>query len=168
MLIALCDQSVSAESTDPWKKQRQLAEAWLSRNSLAESRQSIAMRLLVGERIGITEDVARPLLKSFLRLQNEDGGWSQTDELKSDAFATGLALYVLSQQKVEGLGAEIGRAQAFLVKTQQADGSWPMKSRPSEPTGPGPARDLRPISYFGTAWATIGLVRSSPEHDIER
>ena len=82
--------------------------------------------------------------------------------MKSDAFATGLALYVLSGQKAKGVDEAVRRGRAFLVQTQQADGSWPMSSRPAEPKGPGPASSLGPIRYVGTAWATIGLVRSSP------
>jgi hypothetical protein len=62
------------------------------------------MRLLLYERLGKPVDEDKPLLESFLRLQNEDGGWSQTDKMKSDAFATGLSLYVLAGQK--GAGAE--------------------------------------------------------------
>jgi hypothetical protein len=82
--------------------------------------------------------------------------------MKSDAFATGLSLYALGDRSGPGVAAAIGRGQAFLVKNQQSDGSWPMTSRPAEPPGPGPARDLRPIKYFAAAWATIGLVRSGP------
>jgi hypothetical protein len=85
--------------------------------------------------------------------------------MKSDAFATGLSLYVLAGRKGTGTGAAVGRAQAFLVKNQQPDGSWPMASRAAEPSGPPPARDLRPIKYFATAWAAIGLARSGPEGD---
>jgi hypothetical protein len=121
------------------------------------------MRLLLDERLGKPAEEARPLLESFLRLQNEDGGWSQTNQMKSDAFATGLSLYVLAGRKEPGAGTAVGRAQAFLVKNQQPDGSWPMASRPAEPPGPGPASNLGPIRYFGTAWAAIGLARSGPE-----
>jgi hypothetical protein len=120
------------------------------------------MRLLVQQRLGKPAGEIRPLLESLLGRQNADGGWSQSKTMMSDAFATGLALYVLSGQKGEGVEKAVRRAQAFLAGTQRPDGSWPMASRAAEPTGPGPAGDLRPIRFFGSAWATIGLVRSSP------
>jgi Prenyltransferase and squalene oxidase repeat len=162
LLLALSGPAEAKDTKDPWKAQREAAAEWLSRNPAADSHQALAMRLLVNQRLGKPADDTKRLLGSLLARQNDDGGWSQSKTMKSDAFATGLSLYVLSGQKAEGVEEAVRRAQAFLSKTQQSDGSWPMVSRPAEPTGPGPARDLRPIKYFGTAWATIGLVRSSP------
>ena len=56
---------------------------------------------------------------------------------------------------------EIGRARAFLVASQTPDGSWPMASRPIQKGGAG-AKDLSPITFLGTAWATLGLLQSFP------
>src|SRR5262245_58252190 len=53
----------------------------------------------------------------------------------------------------------IGRATAYLIKTQRDDGSWPMTSRPVKPGGEG-AKSLIPITGAGSAWAVLGLVRS--------
>jgi hypothetical protein len=162
LLLAMPGPAAAQGTDDPWADHRNAAAEWLTQNPPASSHQAIAMRLLVHERLGKPAGDARPLLESLLREQNEDGGWSQTKKMKSDAFATGLSLYVLGGRKAPGVDVAIRRAQEFLIKTQQPDGSWPMTSRPAEPKGPGPAHDLRPIQYFGTAWATIGLVRSFP------
>jgi squalene-hopene/tetraprenyl-beta-curcumene cyclase len=159
--LAMSGPADGRGAEDPWQAQRNAAAEWLTQNPPADSHQALAMRLLVHQRLARSAGDARPLLESLLRQQNEDGGWSQTKKMKSDAFATGLALYVLSGQRAPGVDAAIRRAHVFLIKTQQTDGSWPMTSRAAEPKGPGPAHDLRPIQYFGTAWATIGLVRSS-------
>jgi hypothetical protein len=148
---------------DPWKAGRQAAVKWLSRNPPADSNQALCLRLLVHQRLGKPAGDTKPLLESLLRRQNKDGGWSQTREMTTDAFATGLALYALSGQRGKAVENARRRAQTFLVKMQRPDGSWGMTSRAAEPPPPGPARDLRPITYFGTAWATLGLVRSSPE-----
>jgi hypothetical protein len=80
--------------------------------------------------------------------------WRQPNT-KSDAFATGQALYVLRGSRDTGVAETVRRATRFLVDIQQLDGSWQMTSRSAEP--PGPARDLKPIVYVGTAWATMGL-----------
>lgn len=168
VLLTLADAKAQHGTTDSWKAQREAATDWLSRNLPADSPQAIAMRLLVHERLGSRAEESKSLLESLLRLQNTDGGWSQTKDMQSDAFATGLALYALSRRDGADLNAAIGRAQAFLLKNQQVDGSWQMVSRPAEPPGPGPAKKLGPINYFGTAWATIGLIRSGPEGGVGR
>jgi hypothetical protein len=162
LLLALADSAESKDTRGPWKAQLEAAAEWLSRNPAADSHQAFAMRLLVHERLGKPAGDLKPLVESLLGQQNDDGGWSQLKKMKSDAFATGLSLYVLSGQKAAGLEKAVRRAQAFLSKTQQPDGSWPMTSRPAEPSGPGPAGNLGPIRFFGTAWATVGLIRSSP------
>jgi hypothetical protein len=38
--------------------------------------------------------------------------------------------------------------------------SWPMTGRAHE--GATPSKNLVPITYFGSAWATLGLMRSVP------
>jgi hypothetical protein len=162
LLLALSDPLPSPGANDPWGGQRDAAAAWLARNPPTDSHQSQAMRLLVCQRLRKPAGDVKPLVESLLRRQNEDGGWSQTPQMTSDAFATGLALYALSGQEAEGVGEAVRRARAFLTGTQRPDGSWPITSRPAEPPGPGPTRDLRPITYVGTAWAAIGLARSSP------
>ncbi len=55
--------------------------------------------------------------------------------------------------------AEVQRGVAFLVASQRPDGSWPTKSR-AQP-GEKPFTNPVPITYFGSAWATLGLVRSA-------
>ena len=53
----------------------------------------------------------------------------------------------------------IALVQAFLIRTQRDDGSWPMTSRPVKPGGEG-SKSLIPITGAGGAWAVLGLVRS--------
>jgi hypothetical protein len=79
--------------------------------------------------------------------------------MASDAWATGQAPYALAHVGVKSDEPAIRRAQAFLIKTQRADGSWPMKSRPVKHGGEG-SKSLIPIAGAGSAWAVLGLVRS--------
>jgi hypothetical protein len=57
---------------------------------------------------------------------------------------------------------EVARGVAFLVASQKADGSWPMTPR-AHP-GATPANNAVPIIYFGSTWATVGLMRSVPKN----
>jgi hypothetical protein len=79
--------------------------------------------------------------------------------MESDAWATGQALYALAHAGLKSDEPALKRAQVFLVKTQRADGSWPMTSRPIKPDGEG-SKSLIPITGAGSAWAVLGLVRS--------
>ena len=87
-------------------------------------------------------------------------GWGQHSSLDSDAYATGQALYVLSVVGVKPDRAEVRRGVTFLVGSQKEDGSWPITAR-SHP-GATPAGNVVPIIYFGSAWGTLGLMRSVP------
>lgn len=53
------------------------------------------------------------------------------------------------------------RGVAFLVGSQKEDGSWPMTSR-AHP-GAKPFTNPVPITYFGSTWATLGLMRAAGE-----
>ena len=79
--------------------------------------------------------------------------------MSSDAWATGEALYALAYTGASSKDPAIARAQAFLIKTQREDGSWPMTSRPRAHLGIR-AKDLVPIIGAGSAWAVLGMVRS--------
>ena len=133
---------------------------WLVNTKSDDDPQSIAMRLVLWRRLGRPAEEWTPLVERIRSRQNTDGGWSQAENMPSDAWATGQALYALAHV---GLGTDnrmITRAQAFLINTQRSDGSWPMTSRPLKPGGRG-ATSLVPITGAGTAWAVIGLARSS-------
>ena len=145
------------------KASRELAWKWLDSQPAADSTQHYALRLLSASRGGANSRERRRLIDELLRRQSADGGWPQTPELTSDAYATGQALYVLSLAGVKRDRKEIRRAVEFLVSTQLEDGTWKMIARST------PAREATtnpwPLSCFGAAWATMGLVRSLPPVD---
>jgi hypothetical protein len=140
---------------------RDKAVKWLSETKSDDDQQSTAMRLVLWKRLGRPAKEWQPLVQRIKERQNADGGWSQSKEMTSDAWATGQALYALANAGVKSGEPVIQRAQAFLAKTQAEDGSWPMTSRPTKPGGEG-AKNLVPIIGAGSAWAVLGLVRSSP------
>ncbi|MCI0685394.1 MAG: hypothetical protein L0Y71_25115 [Gemmataceae bacterium] len=146
------------------KASRDKTVLWLTKTKPGDTTQTATFRLLLDVRTGKSPPQIHAGIDRLLKRQNPDGGWSQTDGLPSDGFATGQALYALSFAAVNHERPELQRAVAFLVATQQADGSWPMTSRnhPGVESTKKPIRNPVPITYFGSAWATIGLVRSSP------
>jgi len=132
---------------------------WLAATKTDDDPQSIALRLVVWKRLGRPVEEWMPLARRIKERQNEDGGWSQAKDMASDAWATGEALYALAHAGVKPEEPAISSAQAFLIKTQREDGSWPMTSRPRARGGER-AKNLIPITCAGSAWAVLGLVRS--------
>jgi hypothetical protein len=142
------------------REARKRAAAWRAKSKPNDTTQAEGLRLLVQIRAGEPESILQPAINRFLDRQNKDGGWGQVKNDASDAYATGQALYMLSLAGVKSDRAELRRAVAFLIRTQKEDGSWPMTSRAH--AGATPMKNPVPITYFGSAWATIGLIRSVP------
>jgi squalene cyclase len=158
-LATLALLPAAASGDEPAKVARDKAVAWLTSTKTDDDPQSIAARLILWRRLDRPADEWEPLVQRIRERQNADGGWSQTPEMASDAWATGQALYGLAHADVKPDDPTIERGRGFLVATQRADGSWPMTSRPLKPDGGG-AKNLIPITGAGSAWALLGLVRS--------
>jgi Squalene-hopene cyclase C-terminal domain len=98
----------------------------------------------------------------LLKTQRDDGGWSQTDQLDSDAYATGTALVMLHEAGGLPLtDAAYRRGVKYLVSTQCEDGSWYVKSR-SKPfqvyfESGFPYEKDQWISISATSWAMAAL-----------
>jgi len=104
--------------------------------------------------------------KELLALQRSDGGWAQTPNLNSDAYATGEVLFTLREMGVPSSDAVVRKGVEFLLKTQRADGSWyvpsrAMKIQPYFQSG-FPYDHHQWISSAATAWAAMGLAASTP------
>jgi hypothetical protein len=123
--------------------------------------QPIALRLILWRRLGRPASEWNPLVEQLRSAQNEDGGWGQTKLAKSDAYATGQALYAMAEAGATKDDAAIRRAQSFLAKSQGPDGAWPMTSRAIMGNGK-VATKFEPITHASSAWAVMGLVRTLP------
>jgi hypothetical protein len=150
-------------STDPKEKAAaraslEKAAVWLGKNKPGGGTQAALLRLLHDVRDGKPPKEIKAGIDQILGRQNKDGGWGQERELPSDAFATGQALYFLSLAGASSSGPQMQRAVSFLTATQRADGSWPMTSR-AHP-GAKPMTNPVPITYFGSAWGVLGLMRA--------
>ena len=100
--------------------------------------------------------------RQILSHQRPDGGWAQLPGLSSDAYATGQSLYALATTgAVDINSAAWKRGIDYLLRTQQADGTWRVKSRsfPFQPYFESgfPYGSDQWISIAGSSWATMAL-----------
>ena len=86
--------------------------------------------------------------------------------MESDAYATGQAVYVLRLAGVPADDAGVQKAVDYLVRTQEADGSWHVVTR-SKPiqtffdNGDPHGKDQF-ISIPATSWAVAALASCLP------
>jgi mono/diheme cytochrome c family protein len=140
------------------------AAAWL-RNASPRTTDDRVMQLL-----GIHWAGGKPpeeRVKELIALERPDGGWGQTRDLPSDAYATGQALYALHEIGVPASDGVWRRGIGFLLRTQLEDGSWHVKTRaagfqPYFQSG-FPHEHDQWISAAGTAWATMALASAIPK-----
>jgi hypothetical protein len=108
----------------------------------------------------------------LLTKQRTDGGWSQTDDMTSDAYAT--ATVVTALQEIGRLPADhpaILSGCRYLIDTQLNDGTWQVKTHAKpiqtyyESGFPHGADQF--ISIAATAWATLALAQNLPETKAE-
>ena len=111
--------------------------------------------------------------KALLQQQRSDGGWAGNRYLASDAYSTAEAVYALGESGAAVAGdAGHKRGVEFLLKTQQADGSWHVKSRavkfqPYFQSG-FPHDHDQWISATATALATVALANAGGEQRAAR
>jgi ankyrin repeat protein len=165
---ALAIRTLKAYATPARKREldERIARAarWLAREQPLTTEDRV-MQLLGLRWAGAHDDVIDRRLKELVTLQRSDGGWAQTPHLRSDAYATGEVLYALRELDVPASVSTIQRGAAFLLRTQEDDGSWKVKSRamkiqPYFESGFPHGHDQW-ISQAGTAWAAMALSRTS-------
>ncbi|HET9216313.1 MAG TPA: prenyltransferase/squalene oxidase repeat-containing protein [Terriglobia bacterium] len=142
------------------------AATWLA-NQKPLSTEDRVMQLLGLEWAGAEGALRVRRTKELIDIQRSDGGWAQTPYLSSDAYATGQVLFTLHELGVPSSDPAFKRGVDYLLRTQQNDGSWYVKSR---------AMKIQPyfesgfpydhdqwISETGTAWAVMALTFAAPE-----
>jgi hypothetical protein len=137
---------------------RERALAFLQTARPGNTVQTLALRLMVAHEFGDPAD-AETLRQELFHRQHTDGGrsWWQDHET-SDAFATGQVLYALGRVGSHGHDPAVAKAWQFLIQTQTADGSWNV---PQEAINTR-ARKLNVYTFWGAAWAAIGVLQTLP------
>lgn len=110
---------------------------------------------------------AKSAAQDLLRMQREDGGWAQLENMTSDAYATGTALVALHRTgSVTADDPAFQRGLQWLLKAQLPDGSWHVVSR-AKPfqkyfeSGYPHGKDQF-ISITAACWATTALALALP------
>jgi ankyrin repeat protein len=109
-------------------------------------------------------------LKELIALQRPDGGWAQTLELASDAYATGQVLYTMHELGVPASDAAYRHGVTYLLKTQLPDGSWRVTGR--SPKFHSFFQSSFPDDYdqwfssSATAWAAMALTYAAAEKPL--
>ncbi|EDY19006.1 hypothetical protein CfE428DRAFT_3664 [Chthoniobacter flavus Ellin428] len=165
-LLALGTQPADQATTDA---ARAKATAALAKDEPAKSVETLVYRGLYAQRFGPSDDVATARAE-LLKLQHPDGGWSYiVGQEASDSLATGEALYLLQQAPDTTSAEAIAHGQAWLLNHQRADGGWDIditKISKTDRSAPEKAKSLKDATgiytFWGSAWATIGLVQAFP------
>jgi ankyrin repeat protein len=171
---SVCAQAVRNYMPEQFKDEKESrvrrAREWLL-NSRPRTTEDRTFQLLGLRWTGAGEKVVKDAARRLLSEQREDGGWSQLPALASDAYATGEVLAALH----DGAGLPASdpayqRGLRFLLKAQEADGSWHVNSRlhPPAPVSPRyfetgfPYQHDQFISAMATSWAAAALLHALP------
>jgi N-acyl-D-amino-acid deacylase len=155
------------EQKDRIEQRLSKAREWLLKNK-GEDTEDRVFRLRALRLLDADAAVIQEAAESLRSKQRDDGGWSQTDELTSDAYATGSVLAALHESADVAVGdSAYQRGIAFLLKTQLDDGSWHVASRSDpfqtyfESGFPHGADQF--ISIAASSWATLAILLALPE-----
>jgi hypothetical protein len=156
----------TAEQKSRIDERLRVVRGWLLKTPAKDTEDRV-FRLWALKRLDCDADTLRSATRELSASQRPDGGWAQTEDLKSDAYATGTALVALHH--AGGLAttdALYQRGVKFLLQTQQADGSWHVHSRSKpfqtyfESGFPHGADQF--ISLAASSWATTALALALP------
>ena len=122
-----------------------------------------------------SDEVIDKAVADLIHKQRADGGWGQKDEMASDAYATGTAVAVLNTYRLDsGISltantASIRKGIAYLLSTQQDDGTWHVVTR-AKPVQEYFESDFpygkdQFISIAATAWSTFALLQTLSPND---
>lgn len=169
LVIRIMKDYAPASLAPEVKRRISKAVSWMQ-NEVPETNEEKVFQLLGLTWADGNADFIAQQAKKLLSAQRTDGGWSQLDSLQTDAYATGQSLYALHYSgQLKTSDEAYRRGVAFLLRTQNADGSWRIRSRsfpgvPFVETG-FPEGGDQFISAAGSNWATMALLLAAEPLD---
>lgn len=104
-------------------------EKWLASAEIRNTEDEVSRLRLARESEFDRRDLEL-LVDELAGKQRDDGGWSQTEAMTSDAYATGSVLVALHEAgKLPIDHASWQRGPQYLLHTQKSDGSWHVVTR---------------------------------------
>jgi len=154
ILLAMGDGGPAGKHRDAWDR----GSKWLQETPVRDETQPIAYRLLIASRCRNQEGVQK--------------GWSSfgANSRRTEVGARSRSLPPMHWPRVRrylpsaraGVGPDdtaVRQAWSFLASTQEENGSWVVHTQ--NPNSHDPV-----ISYFGTGWGTLGLMRTLPTPSV--
>ena len=159
MIRALSRYGAPADAADT-NARIDRARAWLQ-NTAADRTQERAFKVMGLSWSHADRASIDAAIRDLLDLQRGDGGWGQLPAMPTDAYATGMALYALSEAGIAAANQPYQSGLKYLLSTQAADGTWHVHSRalPVQPyfeSGYPYERDQW-ISAAAAAYATLAI-----------
>jgi hypothetical protein len=147
-------------------KRLPMIRTWLSKAPVHDTEDQV-FRLWALKRVGAENREILATALELIKIQHDGGGWAQRDTMKPDAYATGTVLVALHQAAdLPPNDPAYQRGLGYLLKSQQGDGSWHVRSR-SKPfqtyfeSGFPHGKDQF-ISLAASGWATTALALGLP------
>lgn len=159
------------ELSNAIKERKSKSRDWLLEFK-AESTEDASSQIRALHVIGDADLAVKQLATELIKQQRDDGGWAQTSEMQSDAYATGSALITLHQYAGRATNEEFyQRGIEFLKSSQLGDGTWHVKTRATPvqkyfESGFPHGRDQY-ISMTATCWAATAMVLTLPKQKKE-
>jgi N-acyl-D-amino-acid deacylase len=144
-----------------------VVRGWLLSTPAVDTEDHV-FRLRALSQLGAGERAVDEAVESLLLIQRADGGWAQTADRQSDAYATATVSAALVQSGGIATDAPaVVRGLQSLLDTQLEDGSWHVASR-AEPfqtyyESGFPHGTDQFISIAASSWAVIALLERLPD-----
>jgi squalene cyclase len=156
LATALARRSLLRADAPRFAKAIERVDTWLRKQEVKSVLDAAAV-LLALEAAGDAAAVAqrRRCLDLIRKGESKDGGWGPYVNSASEVFDTALVVLALSvQPRTEEVTAMARRGRAFLIRSQQPDGSWEETTRAG-------VRESYSQRLSTTGWATLALLATA-------